>query len=286
MENIRLHSNKMKIHWLFIVFEVVIFVLALVSVYFSGNSQWTGFFYLAVLSVVLYVIVKIFEAYPVAKDFFVREDMASEIAGSAVAYGVERYFNMQDPKDQSTRNAITQDDIRKANSLWLCANSGASYIDPAVYRHWSAVESRLKEGVEFRIVLLDPFSEEKKFRNMINVGGEQLDSKLNLANLIKLYNQYQNLEIGFVKNGMHATVFATDQCLYFDPYQVGVVGERIENRSFSLRIIQKQPSEGVGLYRLYKAHFDTLWRSSTEFSDWLKAIGNKLPEGLPSVKER
>ena len=281
-----MHSNRTKIHWSLTIIEVILFVLALISVYLSETSEWKWFFYVAIASVVLYVIIKFFEAYPEAKELLVREDFAAKISKAAVEYGVEQYFNMQDPAGQSERNVSTQEAIKSAQNLWLCANSGASYIDPAIFRHWPFVEKKLQEGVEFRVVLLDPYSEEKKFRNMINVGGEQFDSKMNLASLIKLYNKYPNLEIRFVKYGMHATVFATDECLFFDPYQVGVIGDRIENRSFSMRIVQSDPAKGVGLYRLFKSHFDTLWRSSTELSDWIKEVYDKLPENLPQLKER
>jgi hypothetical protein len=276
----------MKIHWLLTISEIFIFILAIVSVYLSETSEWKWFLYITIVSVVLYVVIKILEAYPAAKELLIREDFAAKISKSAVEYGVEQYFNMQDSTDQSKRNVSTKEAIKSAKNLWLCANSGASYIDPAIYRHWPSVENKLQEGVEFRIVLLDPYSEEKKFRNAINVGVEQFDSKMNLANLIKLYNQYPNLEIRFAKYGMHATVFATEECLFFDPYHVGVIGDRIENRSFSMRIVNSEPMEGVGLYRLFKSHFDTLWRSSSELSDWLNEFSDRLPENLPQVKGR
>lgn len=281
-----MHSNRTKIHWTLTILEIIVFVLALVSVYLSENSKWTWFIYVAIVSVFLYIIIKFFEAYPMAKELIVREDFAAKISESAVKYGIEEYFNMQDSVGQSERNIRTQEAIKSAQKLWLCANSGASYLDPAIYRHWPEIEKKLEEGVELRVVLLNPYSQEKKFRNIINVGGEQFDSKMNLANLIKLYNQYPNLEIGFAEHGMHATVFATESCLFFDPYQLAVIKDRIENRSFSLRITQSNPEEGEGLYRLFKSHLDTLWQSSTEFSDWLKKFSNKLPDNLPPVKER
>ncbi|ETI60843.1 hypothetical protein [Marinomonas profundimaris] len=281
-----MHSNRTKIHWALTIFEIIIFILAILSVYLSANSEWFWFLYVAIASCFLYVIIKFFEAYPAAKELLVKEDFAAKISDSAVKYGVEQYFNMQDSVGQAKRNDTTQEAIRSAQKLWLCANSGASYLDPSIYRHWPAIEKKLEEGVELRVVLLDPYSQEKKFRNMTNVGGEQFDSKMNLANLIKLYNRYPNLEIGFAEHGMHATVFATDSCLFFDPYQLGLIGDRIENRSFSLKITPSEPAEGVGLYRLFKSHLDTLWRSSTEFSDWLKKASDKLPDNLPKVKER
>lgn len=141
-----MHSNRTKIHWSFTVAEITIFILTIVSVYLSQNSEWEWFLYVAIASVLLFIAIKFFEAYPVAKELLIREDFAAKIANSAVKYGVEQYFNMQDPESQSSRNVSTQDAIKSARQLWLCANSGASYIDPALYRHWPFIEKKLEEG--------------------------------------------------------------------------------------------------------------------------------------------
>ena len=220
------------------------------------------------------------------KELMVREDLAGRIASTALPQGMSNYYDMQIKSDQDRRNAATQADIAAASSMWLCANSGASYLDPAIYRHWSAVEKRLKDGAEFRVVLLDPFSAEKGFRNKLNVGGEQFDSKMNVPSLIKLYNTFPSLDVRFVRYGMHATVFATENALMVDPYHVGVVDNRIENRSYCLRIVHSTPHEGVGLYRLFKSHLDTLWRAGLSFEEWIEQSKDMLPKGLPDLKSR
>lgn len=280
------HSNRIKLHKFFPVIEVILFIAAVFSSYLSQINDWPRFTIVSVIATLLFIIIKVFEARPELKELFVKEDMASKMALSAESYGVKEYFNMQSVLDQTRRNEKTQMEISKANCLWLCANSGASFLDPAIYRHWQFIEKRLQDGVEFRVVLLDPYSNEKAFRSQINVSGEHFDSKVNIANLIKLHNTHPKLEIRFVKNGMHATVFATEHSLFFDPYHVGIVGDRIENRSFSFRIERVEPMEGVGLYKLFKSHFDTLWRSSEAFKDWIATNKEKLPSGLPSLKDR
>jgi hypothetical protein len=241
------HSNRTRLHWSLVILEVILFVLAIASAYFSKVSAWAWFAGVSIVATVLFASVKIVEAVPAAKELLAKEDFASRIASAAGTYGVRDYFNMQSAKDQARRNESVQREIEKARGLWLCANSGASYLDPAIYRHWQFVEKRLRAGIEFRVVLLDPHADEKSFRNQINVGGERFDSKVNIANLVKLHNSYPGLEIRFARHGMHATVFATENCLFFDPYQVGTVGDRIENQSFALRIVPAEPSEGVGL---------------------------------------
>lgn len=281
-----IHSNRTLLHWSLVILDILLFVAASVCAYLSQVSEWAGFIFVSVGATFIFATIKIVESVPALKELLVHEDFASHIASAAGKYGVRDYFNMQSAKDQTLRNESTQKEIERAKHLWLCANSGASFLDPAVYRHWQFVEQRLKVGTEFRVVLLDPYSGEKSFRNQINLSGEHLDSKVNIANLIQLHNTYQGLEIRFAQHGMHATVFATENCLFFDPYQVGTVGDRIENRTFALRIEPAEPVEGVGLYRLFKSHFETLWRSSIAFSDWVEGARDKLPTGLPAVKVR
>lgn len=280
------HSYRPCVHWVLAIIQIVLFAAAVTSAYLSEEKQWTWFLGVSILATILFAVTKAFEAFPGAKDLLAFDDMAAKLASAAIPYGVTRYFNMQDPKEQANRNQETQAAITHATGMWLCANSGASYLDPAIYRHWSFIEKRLSEGIEFRVVLLDPLSEEKGFRNQMNVDGEQSDSKINIPNLVKLHNTYPTLEIRFTRLGMHATVFVTDACLFFDPYHVGLVNDRIENRSFCLKIAPTTPVEGVGLYRLFKAHFDSLWRSSVSIEDWINEAREKLPFQLPKLKDR
>lgn len=280
------HSNRLHVHWALVILEVILFIAAIVTTYLSQVNNWVSYIVLSVAMTIGFIIVKIFEAMPSARDLLVREDMASKMAISAEAYGVHEYFNMQNAKDQELRNKTTQRDIESSESLWLCANSGASFLDPSIYRHWKFVEKRLKDGIEFRVVLLDPYSKEKGFRNQLNVNGEQFDSKINIPNLIKLSNTFPSLQIRFAQFGMHSTVFATEKSLFFDPYHVGLIDDRIDNRSFCLRIVPTTPNEGVGLYRLFKSHFDTLWRTSTSFEDWIEQNHSRLPSSLPLLTQR
>lgn len=278
------HSNRLRNHWLFVFVEILLFISAIATAYYSQVGQWSIFASISALSAVLYAILKIVEAVPSARRLVLREDIAAQIADNALTYGVRDYFNMQSADEQARRNSSTQRAIEEGRTFWLCANSGASYLDPAIYRHWPFIKRRLDDGAELRVVLLDPFSGEKAFRNQLNVNGEAFDAKLNLANLIRLQNNYPNVEIRLAQHGMHATVFATEHCLFFDPYQIALIADHIENRSFSIRLLPSTPEDGVGLYRLFKSHFDTLWRTSATFPDWMRNHRDRLPDGLPALR--
>lgn len=280
------HSNRKLIQGGLVVGEALLFAGAIGTAYWSQNSNWKLFFSVSGVLFLLFIVLKIIGAFPALQKLMVREDLASRIASSALPQGLNDYFNMQKRGDQDRRNAATQADIAKASTMWLCANSGASYLDPGIYRHWPAIEERLKIGIEFRVILLDPYSAEKGFRNQLNVDGERFDSKMNIPSLIKLYNRYPSLDIRFVRYGMHATVFGADNALYVDPYHVGVINDRVENRSYSMRIEAGTPPEGVGLYRVFKSHIDTLLRTSESFEEWLARTRDMQPTGLPELKNR
>ena len=281
------HSNRKGIETAFIIAEGLLFAGAVATAYLSENSSWGWFFGVSGVLGAIFVALKFAQTSPKFKEIWAHETLAGKIASSALPKGVDDYFDMQRRADQDRRNAATQADIERASTMWLCANSGASYLDPGIYRHWPAIQRRLNEGVDFRVVLLDPYSGEKGFRSKLNVNGEHLDSKMNLASLILLYNRYPSLDVRFVRYGMHATVFAADDVLYVDPYHVGVIDDRVENRSYSLRIKNCRPDDGgVGLHRIFKSHVDTLLRSGESLEDWLERCQDKLPQGLPEVKAR
>lgn len=282
------HSNRKTIRLGFTIAEVILFFIATATAYLSQKSEWTWFFTLSIIAGIIFIILKIAETRPELIDIIIREDLAARLAGSAISQGLVDHFNMQNPEDQERRNRLTRDSIATAGSLWLCANSGASYLDPGVNRHWPSIEARLKEGLDFRVVLLNPFSAEKAFRSKLNLGDENLDSKLNLAVLIKLYNAHPTLDIRFVSYGMHATVFATTEVAFVDPYHVGVIDDRIENRSLCLLAKPTTNRQDKSIYRIFKSHLDTLWRSGLSFEEFIEQSREKdlLQRNLPELKPR
>ncbi|MBB3822248.1 hypothetical protein FHT03_001069 [Xanthomonas arboricola] len=282
------HSNRRQIaSWLKIA-EIVLFIAAIGAAYFSQKTMWTHFFWISAISSIVFIALKVIEIRPSLIDFTVREDLAAKLANSAIPHGLVDYFDMLSPSEQQRRNVATQEAIKKANQLWLSANSGASYLEPSIYRHWPAIERSLKNNIDFRVILLDPFSGEKAFRNRINSGGEHLDSKLNIATLIKLYNKFPSFDIRFAKYGMNCTVFAADKTMFVDPYHVGIKDNRIDNRSFCMKFEPVDNEEGNSMCSIFKSHLQTLWANGQQFEDWLSESrkANSLPSDLPQLQSR
>ena len=227
------HSYRVLVAWTWPILEVLLFLANGAGLtYLSAKSLWPEFWLVAIGSVVLFGLLRYVATSPRVSELLAFDDDAEKIARSAISYGLTRFYNMQIRDDQDARNRATVAAIEHADSMRLCANSGASYLDHGVFRHWPSVEQRLYRQVPFKVVLLDPFSEEKELRNRLNMGEDAQDSKINVPNLVRIYNDFRSVEIRFVKVGMHATVFVTPSVVFYDPYHVGLVGKRIENRSY------------------------------------------------------
>jgi hypothetical protein len=204
------------------------------------------------------------------------ETLSDNIARSAESYGVSRFYNMQIASDQAQRNADTQSAIATANSMFLCANSGASYLNAAVVRHRPFVIERLKAGCGFQVLLLDPLSDEKKLRNEQNVAGELNDSKLSLGDIIRLCNDYPRLDVRFIGRGMTCSLFFADNVLFFDPYHFAVRDGRIENRFLCLQMKRAEVPSGHSYFDLLQIHRDVLWERGTPIENWLSENRERL----------
>jgi len=207
--------------------------------------------------------------------------LANSFTDSAEDYGIDRIYNMQRRFDQDKRNSDTQISIDQAESMRLAANSGASYLSVGLNRHWPNVWRRIAERVPFKVILLDPYSAERKARNLINVAGEAEDSKLPLGDIIRACNKYSELEVRFASTGMTCTVFVTEKEAYFDPYHLAPDGGRISNLFLCLRMQKMTPASGLSNYEIISRHFDSLWSTAIPLRDWLKqkkSMLGPLPE--------
>ena len=262
------HSKRKLIEWILIGLELILFIGAFSTTYFSTKNDWVKFSISAIILIILFLILKIIEKNPKLKEAFSFDDYVAKLANSARKSGLIKYYNMQIKEDQELRNKDTQDAIDISNEMYLCANSGASYLDKSLARHWSNIEKKLNQGKTFKVILLNPYSKNKQLRNRLNTKGDSFDSRVDISSLILLSNKFPTLEIKFVDEGMYTTIFATEKNLFFDPYHIGVMGYGIEDRTFCMNF-EPTEEEGKNIYSIFRAHFNTLWKEANSLKDWL-----------------
>ena len=273
-ESIKSSSKERAKIFIFLIAETLLFLFGTVFLaFFAGNQKWLSFFVCAVVAVALYVTLRYFEIKPKVDEIRFLEKRELFLSREFRRRGIMEFYNMQDPEQQSKRNLDTQEVILRASMMCLSANSGASYIDPGIERHWPFVEKRLEAGITFRLLLLDPFSLEKKARDRLNSFGEEPDSKFRFDVLGNLYNKYNNFEVRIVSSSMYCTIFFTESYMFYDPYHLGKVSSRITNRFFCLKLKSQtdffsEENSDVTYFEILKRHFDSLWSISSDFEDY------------------
>lgn len=241
------------------------------------QASWIMYVFIAIVVAMAYGFLRWMLIKPDRIRFLASSRLADDLGESAEKYGINAFYNMQLLNDQDRRNVDTQASIGGAQWMRLAANSGASYLAVGLNRHWPTVRSRVAERVPFKVVLLDPFCDERNARNQINVEGEVDDSKLPLGDMIRASNEYPDLEVRFTKTGMTCTVFITNEEAYFDPYHLAADGGRITNRFFCFRARKMQAPQGLADYEILSRHFEALWRVSTPLQQWLQEHRDELP---------
>lgn len=194
--------------------------------------------------------------------------------------GVVAFYDMQQPIQQSQRNEATIRLINSGSQFSLLAVTALSYIDPDIKRHWDTLKHKLYNGASFRILLLNPFCQEKKLRMKLNYDSSTLDPKLKLELLIDLYNTFDNVNIRFSSNNIYCSLFFSDDEMIYDPYHLGKVGDRLENNFFALMLkrISDRPgaSSEYSYFSLLKEHFEYLWSTADDFEVFLKRWDKEL----------
>jgi hypothetical protein len=261
--------------------ESLLFVLGAFLANYLISKQNLGTY--AISAIVLLFVYFVFKLFLLRDDRYrikIFETLSDNIARSAQSYGIRRLYNMQIPADQDQRNSDTHVSIGHAKSLFLCANSGASYLNAAVVRHRPHILERLKAGYGFQVLLLDPLSEEKRLRDDVNVAGELTDSKLALGDIIRLCNEYPRLDVRFISHGMTCSLFFADDVLFFDPYHLAFHDGRIENRFLCLQIDRAVVPNGLSYFDLFQSHRDVLWERGKRIEEWLPTNRARLETEL------
>ncbi|MDU0362490.1 hypothetical protein RWK44_19000 [Rhizobium sp. 25PS6] len=247
------------------------------------NTSWWAYLIIATVVTGLYAFVRWSLLTPQRIALLAHTTLSDTLADAAASYGVADLYNMQKSEDQNRRNSDTVVTINKAQTMSLAANSGASYLSVGLQRHWPAVRLRLSERVPFKVILLDPFCEERSLRNTVNAAGERDDSKLPMGDIIRASNEFPHLEVRFADKGMTCSVFITQEEAYFDPYHLAEDGGRISNRFMCLKMSKTGVPQGISNYEMMRRHFDTLWIASTPLVNWLDQNEEKMAS-LPELR--
>ncbi len=168
---------------------------------------------------------------------------------------------MKKSESKNNRNQEIAKSIDNSNEMYLLAETGKSYLDIATDRHWKNVKNKLNNGTHFRVLLINPYSENKQIRNRLNNIMAEMDRKLDLENLKKINDKYENLEIRFTDQ-IYCSLFFTDKYMIYDPYHLGKTGDRIENNFIAIEL--KNDNEN---YNILKSHFNNSWSLSKSIED-------------------
>lgn len=177
--------------------------------------------------------------------------------------GITGHYFMNDTESKNKRNSVIANEINVANEMNLIAETGKSYLDIPTDRHWKNVKQKLDKGLHFRVLLIDPYCENKKIRNKLN-GVDQTDRKLDQINLLSLNSKYDNLEIRFT-NQPYCSLFFTDKYMIYDPYHLGKTADRIENNFIAIEFRNDNPN-----YNILKSHFNNCWTLSRPLEEVIK----------------
>lgn len=178
-----------------------------------------------------------------------REEKSLEIEKQ----GIKNHYFMRDSTSQNSRNEHIANAIKNSNELFLLAETGKSYIDITTDRHWKNIKVKIDNGTKFKILLINPFSQNKVLRNKLNK--VKNDRKFDFKRIYELC-KHDNVKIKFTDE-IYCTLFFTENYMIYDPYHVGKLGDRIENNFIALEFESQNEN-----YNILKNHFENCWDNS------------------------
>lgn len=241
-----------------LVLEIVLFSISVVVLnIFIGIQNWIAVSIASILIIAIEIFLKVKGYNMILSKARERENRSITIENQ----GITNHYFMRDLKSQNERNLAILSAIEVSNELFLLAETGKSYIDIATDRHWKSIKKRIDNGVRLRILLINPLSENKKFRNQIN--GVSEDRKFEMDRILELSN-HQNVSIRFT-NESYCSLFFTETYMIYDPYHLGRIGDRIENNFIALEFTFKNDN-----YNILKDHFNNCWENAIEINEFKK----------------
>lgn len=255
--------------------QLTLFIISAgVLTYFAQNERWWPQFWLALATSSLLFLAN---AHATSEEFRSKSERLirsqNELATRFGDAGISRFFNMQDTTQQAQRNGYTQEILNRGSRFSLMTLTAASYVDPAVGRHWDVLKRKLDTGSALRLVVLDPFGAEKAIRNELNGTRETPDSKLRFEHLARLYQAYERVDVRVSSWNLYGAVFLAEDEMTYDPYHLGKVATRIENRFLCMAIERLRDENGQPLpgsyFAILESHFEAVWLRSTSLPDFV-----------------
>lgn len=265
--------------------EILLFALTTgVLSYYAELHAWTLFLVILTVSLTLFSLLQLRKWRPYENYLQRRELQEFKFVTRLSEYGIMDVYNMQSRAEQFERNELTRNLIRSSRVFALCSLSAASYLEPAVHRHWDDLRRKLDEGAPFRLLIQDPLGPEKQIRDQLNSTLVAPDSKLSIDRLITLYETYPNVAVRFARSNIYAALFFADDDLIYDPYHLGKVEDRIENYFIAMHIKNVRDrvngaNDGHAYYAILKAHFEYIWNNGIELEAYLMENAPVLANG-------
>lgn len=257
--------------------ELLFFVLSVGAIaYCAGKQNWKYFFITLSACVFLYIIILFIKSRPYRNLLKKLESKEFELSYRAREFGIDDIYNMRKNDEMHLRNIETIDIIKNGNHFSLLAESGKSYIDPSIRRHWDDLKLKLDKQNNLRLLLVNPFCHSKKIRNELNQLTYIIDPKFDLHTIDRLNKQYQNVEIRFTDE-IYCSVFFSESTMMYDPYHLGKIENRLENYFLAIKLVDSCSSEyGYSYFQILKNHFDNLWIKGLPYDDFLKSYSHEL----------
>lgn len=261
--------------------ELALFVLtAGLLAYFGNTGQWIAFWPTLVVGVGLEALLLYVDSRSFADRLEGLRTAEFHLATQLESCGAIDIFLMADHEDQARRNAATMKIIENGRDFSLVTLTAASYIDPAVDRHWETLKARLDDGANLRLLLQDPFGAEKAVRDQRNRPDVPVETKLDLSAVLTLASAYDRVRVRFTEKNIYAAIFFSESQLTYDPYQLGLRGQRIENRFITIlykRFAATRPE--LDHAALLVDHFRYLWdEHSQPISEYLATKAAEIEE--------
>ena len=242
--------------------EISLFVSSvIVLTYAAENQLWKAFFIVAIFSSIAYAVVLRRKYHPLLQRIQVLEKTQASFAIKAEKYGIINFYNMQDDNEKEERNIINRKIIENGNFFGLLCETGNSYFNPELDRHWPQIKDKLENQDTVQLLIINPNCTSKKLRDSI---GEKCAP--DLQRLRKLIDQYPSLRVKFT-NEVYCSVFFSENEMIYDPYHLGKQNDVIENHLLAIHFIKQNNNDRPCHYQILKEHFNHLWNNGITLNE-------------------